>query len=248
MNIKRLRNKNIFVTGGTGALGQSFCTEFVKNGANVTFSWYKNQKIATNLLGRLKKINPNCHSIFLDITKKQQVKQAVGDLIKLIDRIDILVNNSGISEALPFAFIEENDWEKLMNVNIKGTFLVTSSVLPHMVRQRSGKILNIGSIAGTRMIEAPVHYCTSKAALIGFTQSLSKEVGRYHIQVNCLAPGLLNKGVAEKLPPNKLETYLEQTALGRVGTVEEAARCAAFLISDKNSYMTGSIISMDGGL
>ncbi len=248
MKNRYLKDKNILVTGGTGALGKSLCTEFVKNGANVAFSWYKSHKTATNLLNRLKKINPNCFKICIDITKNQQVKQAIGDLLTLMERIDILVNNSGISEALPFAFIEENDWNRVMNVNIKGPFLITRSVVPHMVRQRSGKILNISSIAGARMIEAPIHYCASKAALIGFTQSMAKEVGRYHIQVNCLAPGLLNKGVAEKLPSNKLEMYLEQTALGRVGDVEEVAKCASFLVSDANSYMTGATINMDGGL
>jgi 3-oxoacyl-[acyl-carrier protein] reductase len=152
-----------------------------------------------------------------------------------------------MSQPLPLPLMEEEDWDKVMDVNVKGQFLAAQAVLKGMIRRKSGVILNIGSLAGLRLIEAPVHYSTSKAAIHGFTQALSKEVARYQIRVNCLAPGLLEKGVGQNLPEHRLKEYLKYCALHRVGSMEEVAHCAAFLVSDKNSYMNGVTLLMDGG-
>jgi 3-oxoacyl-[acyl-carrier protein] reductase len=135
-----------------------------------------------------------------------------------------------------------------MDVNVKGAFLTARAVLKGMIRRRGGVILNIGSLAGVRMIDAPVHYCASKAALKGLTQALAKEVARYQIRVLCLAPGLLEDGVGRNLPEHRLADYVKHCALSRVGTFAEVARFAAFLVSDANSYMSGETVVMDGGL
>jgi NAD(P)-dependent dehydrogenase (short-subunit alcohol dehydrogenase family) len=162
--------------------------------------------------------------------------------------LDILVNNAGVSQVLPIALLEEDDWDQLLDTNLKGTYLVTRVVLRGMFRRRSGRILNIGSIAGLRPLEAPVHYAASKAAIRGFTESLAKEVGRYGITVNSLAPGILEGGVGLSLPQYRLDEYLKHCALGRVGTFEEVSVAAAFMVSDLNSYMNGATLTMDGGL
>src|SRR5678815_2262326 len=141
--------------------------------------------------------------------------------------------------------MEEEDWDRVMDVNVKGAFLTSRTVLKGMIRRKAGVILNIGSLAGTRMIEAPVHYCASKAALKGLTQALAKEVARYQIRVLCLAPGLLEDGVGQSLPEHRLQEYVKHVALGRIGTLQEVARFAAFLVSDRNSYMNGETILMD---
>jgi NAD(P)-dependent dehydrogenase (short-subunit alcohol dehydrogenase family) len=117
-----------------------------------------------------------------------------------------------------------------------------------MIRRKSGRILNIGSLAGMRLIESPVHYAASKAAIKGFTEALAKEVGRYNITVNSLAPGILEGGVGSNLPSYRLENYLKHCALGRVGTFDEISRTAAFMVSDENTYMNGVTLVMDGGL
>jgi 3-oxoacyl-[acyl-carrier protein] reductase len=121
-------------------------------------------------------------------------------------------------------------------------------MLPFMIRQKKGNILNISSLAGVRILAAPVHYCATKAGVKGFSESLSKELGRYNVQVNCLAPGILDGGVATGIPENKLNKFIKQVSLGRIGTFDEVAECATFLISDQNSYMSGHTIIMDGGL
>jgi len=136
----------------------------------------------------------------------------------------------------------------VMDTNVKGTFLTTRAVLRGMFRRKAGVILNLGSLAGARMIEAPVHYYTSKAAIKGFTEVLAKEVARYKVRVLCLAPGLLEGGVGKNLPDHKLADYLQHCALGRRGTFAEVAKFAAFLVSDGNSYMNGETILMDGGV
>jgi NAD(P)-dependent dehydrogenase (short-subunit alcohol dehydrogenase family) len=136
----------------------------------------------------------------------------------------------------------------MMSINVKGAFLTTQAVLRAMVKQQRGRILNISSLAGVKMMQAPVHYATAKAALKGFTESLAKEVGRYNILVNCLAPGILEEGVADNLPPAKKDEYLRHCALRRTGTCAEVAEVAAFLVSDRNSYMNGATIVLDGAV
>jgi NAD(P)-dependent dehydrogenase (short-subunit alcohol dehydrogenase family) len=162
--------------------------------------------------------------------------------------IDILVNNAGISQNLPLALMEEEDWDRVMDLNVKGTFLTSKAVIRGMIRRKSGVILNVGSLAGERMIEAPIHYCASKAAIRGMTEAMAKEVARYNIRVLCLAPGLLEDGVGRNLPDYKLAEYLKHVSLGRVGCFDEVARFASFLVSDANSYMTGETVVIDGGV
>jgi NAD(P)-dependent dehydrogenase (short-subunit alcohol dehydrogenase family) len=135
-----------------------------------------------------------------------------------------------------------------MGVNTKGAFLTCKAVLPGMIRRKAGVVLNIGSLAGARMLAAPVHYCASKAALKGMTQAMAKELARYGIRVLCLAPGLLEDGVSRNVPDYNLADYLKHCAMGRVGTFAEVAEFAAFLVSDLNTYMNGETVLMDGGL
>src|SRR4029453_14897611 len=131
------------------------------------------------------------------------------------------------------------DWDRVMDINVKGTFLTSRAVLRGMIRRRRGVVLNIGSLVAVRMMEAPVHYCASKAAIKGLSEALAKEVARYGIPVVCLAPGLVGDGVGRNLPDYRLADYLKHCSLGRLGTLAEVARSAAFLVSDANSYMSG---------
>src|SRR6185295_18767031 len=159
--------------------------------------------------------------------------------------VDVLVNNAGVGQVVPLALMEEEDWDRMMGVNVKGAFLVSQAVLRGMIRARRGRIVNISSLAGVKMMQAPVHYSAAKAALRGFTEALAKEIGRYGITVNCLAPGILEDGVSANLPPAKLQDYLNHCALKRVGRLDEVAEVAAFLVSDRNSYMNGATVVLD---
>src|SRR4029079_12070449 len=138
-------------------------------------------------------------------------------------KIDILVNNAGYGQVVPLALMEETDWDDMLDTHVKGAFLTTQAVLRVMVRERYGRIINVGSLAGVKMMQAPVHYATAKAALKGFTESLAKEIGRYGITVNCVAPGVLDEGVSNNLPKARLDDYLRHCALGRLGTSDDVA-------------------------
>jgi len=243
-----LQGKHILVTGGSRGLGRSLCVTFAREGANVAFNYSNDTEGASQTLKEASFYGTKIVSFKCPITSLQSVHEMVTGIEKSWGRIDILVNNAGISQMFTIALLNEEDWDLMMDINVKGTYLVTREVLRGMIRRRYGKILNIGSIAGMRLIESPVHYATSKAAIKGFTESLAKEMARYGITVNSIAPGLLEGGVGKSLPSYRLKDYLKHCSLGRVANFSEVSECAAFLVSDENSYMNGATIIMDGGL
>jgi len=235
------------VTGGSRGLGQAIARVFAGEGARVAFSYTRDEAGSHKTLelcggaGRARAFQASV----LDA-------DATASMVAAIERdwgaIDILVNNAAVSQNMPLALMEEDDWDRVMDVNVKGTFLTARAVLRGMIRRKRGVVLNMGSLAGVRMIDAPVHYCASKAAIKGLTEALAKEVARYGIRVICLAPGLLEDGVGRNLPEHRLADYLKHCALGRVGTFDEVARLAAFLVSAGNGYMSGETVIADGGV
>jgi 3-oxoacyl-[acyl-carrier protein] reductase len=244
-----LAGKRTLVTGASRGLGRTLGLAFVEAGARVAITYTRDESGARAVVDRM--LAGGCADAraykvsVLDVAKTEGM---VAELEAAWGGLDVLVNNAGVSQNLPLALMEEEDWDRVMDVNVKGAFLTARSVLKGMIRRRGGVILNIGSLAGVRMIDAPVHYCASKAALKGLTQALAKEVARYQIRVLCLAPGLLEDGVGRNLPEHRLADYVKHCALGRVGTFDEVAHFAAFLVSDANTYMSGETVVMDGGL
>ena len=245
-----LEGKKILVTGASRGLGRSFALRFCQDGARIAFTYSSDEARANATSEELKKVSRSGDPLSFKVSVLDESGQQ--KIAKRLDEewggIDILVNNAGVSEALPLALMNQDDWDRVIDTNLKGMYITTRAFLPGLVRRKNGVILNIGSLAGVRLLAAPVHYCASKAAAKGFTESLSKEIARYKIRVNCLAPGLLQDGVAKNLPQDKLEDYLEQLSLGRCGTFEEIAGFASFMVSGRNTYMNGSTIVMDGGL
>jgi NAD(P)-dependent dehydrogenase (short-subunit alcohol dehydrogenase family) len=240
-----LAGKRILVTGGSRGLGRALCLALTAAGARVAFTWTRDEEGAADTLARC---GPEARSYRVSVLDVPGTEALVAELEQVWGGLDVLVNNTGVSQTYPVALLEEEDWDRIMDVNAKGAFLTARAVLPGMVRRKAGVILNIGSIAGARMLEAPVHYCASKAALKGMTQALAKELSRYNIRVLCLAPGLLDEGMGQNLPDSAVAEYIKHCALGRLGTLEEVARFAVFLVSDHNGYMSGETIIMDGGV
>ena len=240
----RATTKRALITGGSRGLGRALCHCFAGEGAKVAFTYNQNRAAAEETAAA----TPEARFFQASVLDTEATDAVVHTLEKDWGGIDILVNNAGITQSLPIALMEKEDWEKVFDTNVKGVFLTTRSAIRGMIRRRAGVILNMGSLAGVRMIEAPLHYYTSKAAVRGFTQALAKEMGCYGIRVHCLAPGLLEDGVAKNLPEYRLRDYLRHCALGRTGTFDEVARFAAFLVSDRNAYMSGETVIMDGGL
>jgi 3-oxoacyl-[acyl-carrier protein] reductase len=243
-----LEGKKALITGGTGALGKKLCEVFAREGADVAFNYLKQEAAAAEVVKSIEAHGRAARAFRVSVLDAAGVAAMTGSVADAFGRIDILVNNAGTTQVLPFPLIEESDWDDLMDVNVKGPFIVTKEVVRRMIVRRSGAILNIGSIAGTRMLEVPVHYATAKAAICGFTLSLARELARYGIRVNSVVPGMLDSGVAANVPAEKIREYLNYCAAGRPGRPEEVADMAAFLCSDRASYVNAQNIVVDGGL
>ena len=177
-----------------------------------------------------------------DITAKIEALYASGV------SVDALINNAGASQVMPFSLIEEEDYDLLMDVNVKGTFFLTKNIVRKMIKNRKGVIVNIGSIAGQRMYEVPVHYATAKAAISGFTFALASELRKYKIRVNSIVPGLIEGGISRGIPEELRNEFISHCASGRPGTPEEVAELVAFLASERSSYINGQNITLDGGI
>ena len=240
-----LSGKHALITGGSRGLGRELAKTFAASGAKVAFSYARDEEGARATLAAC---GADTKAFRCSVLDSAGTEQMVAELEREWGTIDVLVNNAGVSQNMPLALMEEEDWDRVMDVNVKGTFLTSRTVLRGMIRRKRGVVLNIGSLVGVRMLEAPIHYCASKAAIKGLTEALAKEVARYGIRVNCLAPGLLDDGVGRNLPEHRLADYLKHCSLGRLGQLDEVARFAAFLVSDANSYMSGETVVMDGAL
>jgi NAD(P)-dependent dehydrogenase (short-subunit alcohol dehydrogenase family) len=184
----------------------------------------------------------------LDVLNGAEAQQLAATIEQDLGPVDILVNNAGLTQVMPFALIEEEDWDLMMNVNVKGMFLVTKAFVRPMIRRQRGAIVNLGSLAGVRVLEVPVHYATAKSAVMGFTLSLAREMARYHIRVNAVVPGLLTDGVSEQVPDKQRIDYEQHCTLGRAGTPAEVAELVAFLASDRAAYINAQAIQVDGGI
>ena len=247
-NLRRLEGKRVVVTGGSRGLGRALCEAFAAAGARVAFNYSKDQEGADETLRAITAHGNEGRAVQASVTAEEGLNTMARELEREWGGVDVLVNNAGLSEPFPLPLIAPDDWDRVMDVNAKGQFLATRAFIRGMIRRRAGAILNIGSLAGIRLIESPVHYAASKAAARGFTQALAKEVARHGIRVNCLAPGLLEDGVGRSLPEHRLRDYVDHVPLKRVGTLAEVARFATFMVCDANAYMTGETIVMDGGL
>ncbi len=248
MTARRLEGKRCLVTGGTRGLGLAIARAFTRHGAKVAITHRRDRADAEAAVAALTALGGEPLVFQGSVADGAHVKATVAAVTAAWGGVDVLVNNAGITQILPLALIEEEDWDQVMDVNAKGAFLYARAVLKGMIRARAGHILNIGTFASERVIEAPIHYAAAKAALRGLTDALAREVGRYGIQVNLLAPGLLDVGLAQMLPKHRVGEYVRQAALGRVGRADEIAELAAFLVSDENRFMAGAKIVADGGL
>ncbi|MHC4118113.1 MAG: SDR family NAD(P)-dependent oxidoreductase [Planctomycetota bacterium] len=238
----------VFITGGSGALGQAVIRVLVREGCKVAYSYKSQAQNAEQLEKELTAAGADVKSYFLDVTDSKASTRLAAQIEKAFGVVDILINNAGVAQVMPFAMIEEEDWDMLMDVNVKGMFLVTKAFVRGMIRRKKGNIVNIGSLAGMRMLEVPVHYATAKSAVAGFTMALARELGRYNIRVNAAVPGMLEGGVSDNVPAKQREQYVSYCALSRAGKCEEVAELVAFLASDRSSYINAQSILIDGGI
>jgi len=243
-----LKDKIAFVTGGSGAVGQAIVRVLACEGCQVAYSYKSGNETAERFDKELAASGIEVRSYLLDVTDTKASTELAKRIEEELGPVDVLVNNAGIAQVMPFAMIEEKDWDMMMDVNVKGMFLVTKALARSMIRRKTGSIVNIGSLAGMRMLEVPVHYAAAKSAVVGFTMALARELGRYNIRVNAIAPGMLEGGVSDNIPTKQREQYKSHCALSRAGKCKEVAELVAFLASDRSSYINAQSILVDGGI
>ena len=212
-----LSGKTAFVSGGSGAIGAAIVRALAREHCRVAFSYHNHPEKAQLLESELKAAGADVRSYALNVLDGKACAELAARIDRELGTVDVLVNNAGVAQVLPFAMIEEKDWDLIMDVNVKGVFLVTKAFARGMIRRRAGSIVNMGSLAGMRMLEVPVHYATAKSALVGFTLSLAREFGRYGIRVNAIAPGMLTAGVSVNVPDKQRDEYTRYCALSRTG-------------------------------
>lgn len=241
------KGKTALVTGSTKGIGKAIAIEFAKLGANIVITG--RDKNAAKILAKNIESEFGVKAFGIDMDISKDITDSLNEIFKFCEnKVDILVNNAGITKDTLFLRMKEEDWNSVINVNLTGTFRVTSAVSRLMIKQRYGRIINISSIIGFIGNIGQVNYATTKAGLIGFTKSLAKELASRNITVNAVAPGFIETDMTAELPADIKEKYLEQIPLGRFGKPEDVANVVIFLASDMASYITGEVIHVNGGM
>jgi 3-oxoacyl-[acyl-carrier protein] reductase len=243
----RCEGKIAIVTGGGNGIGKAISLALAREGANVAI-WDVNERQANQVANEIIADSGQAIARKADVSDEKVVKKATEEVLATWNRIDILVNNAGIARVAPIEKITIAEWDLVMAVNLKSTFLCSQAVMGIMKRQKSGKIINLGSIAGKLGgIAVGAHYSASKAAVMCFTKSLARELAPHGINVNAMAPGIIETEMTQEITGGDWSTYLATIPMGRVGTIDEVARVAVFLASEDASYLTGEIIDINGG-
>jgi 3-oxoacyl-[acyl-carrier protein] reductase len=242
-----LEGKRAFVSGGTRGIGAAICEIFAREGADVAFNYNSRDDLAEEIRSKIEAYGRKALSYKVSVTDRLGLKRLTREIIEKWQGIDILVNNAAINRGDNFATTTDRAWDEVINTNVGSLFAVTKPIYKQMIRQRKGSILNITSIGAIRALPTAVHYATSKAAMIGFTKCLSREAGTFGVKVNAIAAGIFDTELAQALPERLLQMHDIWVSAGRLGKPEELAEYAAFMVSDRNSFMNGEVVIVDGG-
>jgi 3-oxoacyl-[acyl-carrier protein] reductase len=242
-----LEGKRAFITGGTRGIGAALCDVFAREGADVAFNYGSRDDLADEMRKKIEAHGRRTHSFKVSVTDRFGMKHLTRELVTEWGGIDILVNNAAINRGDNFATTTDRAWDEVISTNVGSLFAVTKPIYKQMIRQRKGKILNITSIGAMRALPTAVHYATSKAAMIGFTKCLSREAGTFGVSVNAIAAGIFDTDLAHQLPERLLQMHDFWASAGRQGRPAELAEFAAFMVSDRNSFMNGEVVIVDGG-
>ncbi|WP_176074624.1 SDR family NAD(P)-dependent oxidoreductase [Brucella intermedia] len=243
--------KIALVTGASRGIGRAIAIGMAKRGFDVAINDIERQQDALQEVARaIEATSRRALTVYADVSNKAQVEAMVSNLVDVFGRIDALVNNAGILIAGDVEHLKEEHWDSVLDVNAKGTFLVVQAALPHMKRQKYGRIVNIASIGGKHGALGQAHYSASKAAVMGFTRVLALEVGTYGITANCICPGIIltDMGRVNLDDAAVRQAWQEKTAMRRIGDPEDVVGPVAFLASDDAAFVTGQSLNVDGGI
>ncbi len=243
-----LENKTALITGGSRGIGRALCDVFAREGADVAFCYASNEEAAQETVQLIEGHGRRAVAVQADVGDRDASLRMVEAVTGELGRIDIAVLNAGINRGSLFLRMPDRDWDDIMRVNVGGLYNVGKPVFQQMMRQRGGVFLSISSISAIRTAPAGVPYAVSKAAAIGFIKSIAREGGRLGIRANAIAVGVVETDLAHTIPEHFLQLYQDWCAMGRLGAADETAELAAFLVSDRNSYMTGEVVVQDGGV
>jgi len=241
-----LKGKVAIVTGGSRGIGKAIVLELVRNGAKVVFTYLKSDDAARALADEIKKTGGEAEAVRSDSKSYEETKKVVSETVNKFGSLDILVNSAGIIKDKALMLMEPAEWQEVIDTNLNGYFNMAKASIVTMMKQKSGNIINISSVAGIVGTARQVNYSAAKAGIIGFTKALAKEVASYNIRVNAVAPGYIETDMTKDL--KQKEELIKKIPAARFGMPEEVAKVVSFLASDKADYITGQVIKVDGGL
>jgi len=242
-----LKNKISLITGANKGIGRQIVIEFAKEGSDIAFTDIKKDENTESLIEEVKRLGRNIIFFEADVRDFRRAEKVVEGIVEKFGKIDVLVNNAGINRDRVIWKMSEEEWDVVIDTDLKGAFNYIRAVVPYMRRQNYGRIINISSINGLRGKFGQANYSAAKAGLVGLTKTCAKELGKFGITCNAIAPGMIETDMIKKLPKEVLDEALKEAVLGRFGKPEDVAYLAVFLASDRAKHITGEIIKVDGG-
>ena len=236
------------VTGGSRGIGRAICLELARQGAAVAVNYAGNEQAAQETVEACRALGVQAEAFRADVSDPAACEELINRVKERFGRLDILVNNAGVTRDGLLMSMKEEDYDRVLDVNLKGAFFVIRFAARQMLKQRSGRIINISSVSGRLGNAGQANYCAAKAGLLGLTKSAARELGSRGITVNAIAPGFIETEMTEGLSEELRAKMQERIPLGHMGTAENVADAAAFLASDQASYITGQVLSVDGGM
>ncbi len=240
--------KVAIITGGSRGIGKEIAKKFAKENYNLVINYVSEKTNTEELKKEFEAFGAEVLFIKTNVTSYEECEKMAKDAINQFGKIDVLVNNAGVTKDSLLLRMKEEDFDTVINVNLKGTFNVTKACIPYMMKKKSGKIVNISSVVGISGNSGQANYAASKAGIIGFTKSVAKELASRNILANCVAPGYIATDMTNGLSDAVKESINNQIPLKRVGMPEEVAKAVYFLAGEENSYITGQVINVDGGM